>query len=523
VQAFYFPETKTASTKNRITQLVMKKLFLLFFVLPALLAAQPKREFRAVWIATVDNIDFPSKKNLTADEQQAEFIKLLDAHQQTGCNAVIVQVRPAADAFYKSDLEPYSEWLTGTQGKPPDPFYDPLEFMIAESRKRGLEFHAWINPYRAVFDTDSSSIAPNHITKQKPEWFFRYGKKTYFNPGIPAVRDYIVKIILDIAARYDIDAVHFDDYFYPYFITGQPLTADSMTFAQFAGGITDLGDWRRSNIDELIKTIHLQLRELKPHVKFGVSPFAVWRNKKNDSRGSETEAGQPTYDYLYADIRTWLQNGWIDYVAPQLYFHRSFAKVPYETMLNWWIENSFGKHLYIGHAAYRVGTGKDSAWRNPSELPAQILLNRRSPVVKGSIYFSSKSLVNNPLGIRDSLRQNFYRYPALIPPMTWIDSIPPRAPTEIASGRDDYSVWLSWLAPEKARDGDTARNYVVYRFRKNDPRNLNDAAKILAVQSATSLRDLTAASGETYTYIITALDKLSNESAPSREMVIEVK
>jgi uncharacterized lipoprotein YddW (UPF0748 family) len=487
----------------------------------AQLPLPPKHELRAVWIATVDNIDFPSRKAMPADSQRLEFQAILDAHQRIGMNAVVVQIRPAADAFYQSDKEPWSEWLTGTQGNPPDPYYDPLVFMIDEAHRRNLEFHAWINPYRAVFDVDSSSIAPDHITRRKPEWFFQYGKKKYFNPGLPEVRDYITDVIADIAKRYDIDAVHFDDYFYPYLIANQPLNADSATFQAHSNGFRSIGDWRRHNIDLLIQAVQKKLAELKPYVKFGISPFAVWRNQRDDKDGSATDAGQPTYDYLYADVRKWLREGWIDYVAPQLYFPISFARVRYDVMLDWWSKNSYGRHLYIGQGAYRLG--RDSVWKIPSEMPNQLRLNRANKKTNGSIYFSSKSLLKNPLGISDSLKKDFYKFPALVPPMRWKDHVPPNTPANISVTADkENGTIISWDKPSAAADGDTATYFAVYRFKATEKISINDARKMVAVQRGTTWRDTTAAGG-TYNYVVTAFDRLHNESRPTKAVRVTIQ
>ena len=389
-----------------------------------LLHAQPVFEFRGVWVASVENIDWPNKKGLSTEEQKAEFISLLNMHQRNGMNAVIVQVRPAADAFYPSQYEPWSEYLMGKQGLPPTPMYDPLEFMIAETHKRGMEFHAWLNPYRAVFRIGKSSIAPSHITKIHPEWFLTYGTTKYFNPGLPEVKEHVARIVKDIVERYDIDAVHMDDYFYPYRIDGKEFP-DEKAFKKYGNGLSK-DVWRRSNCDSIIKLLFETIRTANPRVKFGVSPFGVWRNKSQDARGSETKAGQTNYDDLYADILLWLEKGWIDYVTPQLYWERGHKLCDYDVLLDWWNKYGFGKHIYVGHGIYRAGT--NHAWRDKNELPNQIKKMREHENTHGSIYFSSKTFEKNPNGWCDSLRNNYYAYPALPPSMPWIDSVPPAKP-----------------------------------------------------------------------------------------------
>jgi uncharacterized lipoprotein YddW (UPF0748 family) len=393
----------------------------------SVLAQQP--EFRAAWIATVENIDWPSKRGLGTDEQKAEYIKLLDMHQRNGLNAVVVQIRPVADAFYPSQLEPWSEYLNGRQGKPPVPYYDPLEFMVRETHKRGMEFHAWLNPYRAVFNTAKSSVAPSHITRLHPEWFVSYGDATkttrYFDPGIPAARDFVTSVVRDIVKRYDVDAIHFDDYFYPYRIAGKEFP-DAGSYQQFGKGMNK-NDWRRSNVDSIIVQLNKAIKDEKPWVKFGISPFGIWRNSSKDPRGSNTQGGQTNYDDLYADILLWLKEGWIDYIAPQLYWEIGHEKADFTTLLNWWSKNTYGKHCYIGLGIYRAGS--NASWRDNTQLPRQIEAIRNTPNMHGAVYFSSKSFINNPNGWSDSLRSNYYRQPAPVPAMPWLP------PKPVAKGR----------------------------------------------------------------------------------------
>ena len=382
-------------------------------------------EFRAVWVATVDNIDWPSSKNLSVAEQKAEYIKLLDMHQQNGMNAVIVQIRPAADALYPSKYEPWSEFLTGLQGRAPSPMYDPLEFMIRETHNRGLEFHAWLNPYRAVFNMRTSSVAPNHLTQTHPEWFLMYGGKKYFNPALPEVRQHTANVVKDIVSRYDIDAIHMDDYFYPYRIEGKEFP-DQQSFLQYGKGLNK-DNWRRSNCDSIIKLLYETIRSTNPRVKFGISPFGIWRNKSQDPMGSNTRGGQTNYDDLYADILLWLEKGWIDYVVPQLYWERGHKLADYDTLLDWWNQHSYGKQLFIGHGFYRAGS--NPAWRRPDEIPKQIEALRSYQTTQGSVFFNSKVFEKNPLGWNDSLQNNYYYFPALVPPMPWIDDAIPVQPT----------------------------------------------------------------------------------------------
>ncbi len=313
-------------------------------------SAQTKYEFRGVWVATVSNIDWPSEKYLSTENQKNEFIKLLDMHQRNGMNAIIAQIRPATDAFYPSQYEPWSEWLTGIQGKPPIPYYDPLEFMITETHKRGMEFHAWMNPYRAEFSIGKSSISQTHITKLHPDWFLQYGTTKYFDPGNKGVQQFVTNVVKDVVNRYDVDAIHFDDYFYPYRIAGKEFP-DAASFAKYGNGLSK-EDWRRSNVDSIILMLSKAIKKENKFCKFGISPFGVWRNKDKDAEGSNTKAGQTNYDDLYADILLWLKNKWIDYAAPQLYWEFSQPKVPFATLIDWWANHSYGRQIFIGHGVY---------------------------------------------------------------------------------------------------------------------------------------------------------------------------
>lgn len=385
---------------------------------PEVLGQQP--EFRGAWMATVANIDWPSSKSLSSEQQKTEYIRLLDMHQRNGLNAVVVQVRPAADAFYESRYEPWSEFLTGSQGRAPSPYYDPMAFMIEEAHKRGMEFHAWLNPYRAIFNVNVSSVSANHITRKKPEWFVDYGDASrttrYFDPGHPEARNFVTEVVRDIVKRYDVDAIHMDDYFYPYRIPGKDFP-DQKTYTRYGSGMGK-DEWRRSNVDSIIVMLHRAIRQEKPWVKFGISPFGIWRNKSKDPRGSDTQGGQTNYDDLFADILLWLQKGWIDYVAPQLYWEIGYDKADFTTLLEWWSKNTFGRHCYIGIGLYRAGS--NAAWKDKTQLPRQLKAVRQTPNMYGVIFYSSKSFANNPNGWNDWLREDFYREKVSVPSMPWL-------------------------------------------------------------------------------------------------------
>lgn len=390
-------------------------IFFCFFYLSS--SAQVKNEFRAVWVATVDNIDWPSKGNFNSDLQKLEFIKLADMHQRNGMNAMIVQIRPVTDAFYPSQYEPWSEFLTGKQGQPPSPYYDPLQFMIEETHKRGMEFHAWMNPYRAVFNIGTSSIASNHITRIHPDWFLTYGDKRYFDPGNKEAQQYLTNIVKDVVSRYKVDAIHFDDYFYPYRIPGKEFP-DNASFRQYGNGMTK-DDWRRSNVDTIISMLSMVIKKENPKCQFGISPFGVWRNQDKDPvNGSKTNGAQTNYDDLYADILLWLRKGWIDYVAPQLYWEFGHRVAPFEILLDWWSKHTYGKNCYIGLGIYRANS--NNAWKDTTQLPRMIEALRNTPNIQGMVFFSSKTFEKNPNNWGDSLRLNYFKEPAKTPEMEWL-------------------------------------------------------------------------------------------------------
>ncbi|MBP6025657.1 glycoside hydrolase family 10 protein [Ferruginibacter sp.] len=387
-------------------------LLIAYCMLPIAAAGQTKPEFRGVWVATVEHIDWPSRGNYNSDSQKVEFIRLLDMHQRNGMNAMIVQIRPVTDAFYPSQYEPWSEYLTGRQGQPPLPYYDPLEFMIAETHKRGMEFHAWMNPYRAVFNINRSSVAATHITKIHPEWFLTYGDKKYFDPGIKEAQQYVANVVQDVVSRYAVDAIHFDDYFYPYKIAGKEFP-DYASYNKYGNGMSK-DNWRRSNTDSIISMLSAVIKKENPKCQFGISPFGVWRNIDKDSvNGSRTNGAQTNYDDLYADILLWLKKGWIDYVAPQLYWEFGHKVAPYEILLDWWSKHTYGKNCYIGLGIYRAGS--NAAWKDLTQLPRMINALRTTPNIQGMIFFSSKTFDKNPNGWSDTLRLNYFKDPAATP------------------------------------------------------------------------------------------------------------
>ncbi|MGH8793427.1 MAG: glycoside hydrolase family 10 protein [Stackebrandtia sp.] len=367
---------------------------------PATAEDQPKEEvdtvgttdMRGVWIASVANIDWPSQTGLSADEQKAELETLLDQAVSNKLNSVFLQIRPTADAFWPSPHEPWSHWLTGTQGE--DPGYDPLEFAVAAAHERGLELHGWFNPYRVAQHTDPDQLDPEHPARVHPEWTFNYNGTMYYNPGIPEVREFVETAIMHAAENYEIDGVHFDDYFYPYPAEGQSIP-DEATYDEYGGDFDNIEDWRRNNVDLLVKEIGEKVDALDREVSFGISPFGIWRNKSTDSNGSDT-SGLESYDSLYADTRKWVLEGYIDYIAPQVYWYVGHSAADYAALVPWWssVIEAAGNDvkLYIGQAAYRINEedGYDDA-----TLTEHLTFNKDHPQVSGDIYFSAKSLTTN--------------------------------------------------------------------------------------------------------------------------------
>ena len=476
-------------------------------VVPFATSLHPKRELRAAWITTFTNLDWPSKKGLPEAEQKAEFIRLLDELQMNNINCVVVQIRAAGDAFYASKFAPWSEYLMGKQGLAPN--YDPLSFMIAQCHQRNIEFHAWLNPYRAVSSIQFSSVSDNNIYKKHPEWFFKYGGTVYFNPGIKQVRQHILSIVGEIVNNYDVDAIHFDDYFYPYSIEGEKI-GDAESYQKHSEQFPSIHDWRRNNINELIRETAALIKFAKPYVKFGVSPLAFWRNSNQDAAGSQTESAQTSYDNLYCDTRKWLHKGWIDYVAPQLYWSRKSTFASYSNLLNWWTSHDYKGHIYIGQALFRL---EDDAKLHfgVSEVLEQIKLNRLEESVNGNVFFRAKTFRNNVQNIQDSLQNSLYKYPSLIPAMKWIDSIPPLAPECLQLKSSNEGVLLQWKPAQSSDENNKAHYYVVYRFLQTEQPNLNSAKNIVALVKNSMFFDKSATENK-YKYVVTSVDRLHNES-----------
>ncbi|MEL4505690.1 family 10 glycosylhydrolase [Luteococcus sp. H138] len=468
-----------------------------------------KHSMRAMWIASVSNLNWPSRAGLSPKQSQAELIGLLELAKRNGHNAVVLQVRPTADTFWPSKREPWSHWLTGTQGR--NPGWDPMAFAVQQAHQRGLELHAWVNPYRVAQDATGKKLSASHPARKHKDWTVSYGGKLYYNPGLPQVRKHVVDTITEMVAKYDVDAVHFDDYFYPYPVSGKSFN-DSATYARY-GKSMGLAAWRRSNINLLISDTRKAIQRTRPGTQLGVSPFAVWRNAQTDSRGSATTAGVETYDDLYADTRTWLRAGMVDYLVPQVYWSRSLKAARYGTVTQWWADlarQSPRSNVYLGEASYKVGAPGDKAWRNSRELVSHLELvskqrdARGRAVLQGHMFFDASSVRANKLDAHRIVAREWYGKPALTPRTPWLDSRAPAAPSVKRVGND-----LRIQAPG-------ATQLVIYRVVKPGRVNgcdLADTRFVAAVVNNTGRWTIPAAQRGNAAWLVSAVDRGSNESA----------
>jgi uncharacterized lipoprotein YddW (UPF0748 family) len=465
-----------------------------------------RREFRGVWVASVQNIDWPSQPGLSTQEQKDELLGILDRAVALRLNAVILQVRPAADALYASPYEPWSEYLTGQMGRAPNPWYDPLEFAVTEAHKRGLELHAWLNPYRARHPSARSRSSPNHISVTHPELVKRYGSMLWMDPGEPAVREHTLRVVLDVVERYDIDGVHIDDYFYPYKEKdrrGRTIEfPDATSWRKYrrSGGTLSKDDWRRANVDSLIHSVYVRIKAAKPWVKFGISPFGVWRPGNPPQIG-----GLDSYSELYGDSRKWVLNGWGDYFTPQLYWPIERPDVSYPVLLEWWVEqNARARHIWPGNYLDKV-TGTPTGWP-AQELLDQIAATRAQSGATGNVYFSMRSFMFGHDSLPEKLVTGPYASKTLVPASPWLDSVPPASPIvrvglDAATGANTVSlqpqgtepVWL-WLV--RTRVG------------------LDWTTEVLPGLQRFFMIQRSAGSAAADELVVSAVDRNGNESAP---------
>jgi uncharacterized lipoprotein YddW (UPF0748 family) len=447
-----------------------------------------RRELRGVWVTTGWNIDWPSKRGLSVEQQQRELIQILDQIQSLNLNALVLQIRPTGDALYASQLEPWSGWLTGTQGKAPEPFYDPLEFAIAQCHQRNIEFHAWFNPYRAGTSSESSPKVRPHISTIHPEYVYKYGEDLWMDPGARVVEDWTYNVILDVVRRYDVDGIHLDDYFYPYPVSGQTFPDDKTYSAYKAGGgKLSLGDWRRDNVNQMMQRLATGIRATKRHVKFGISPFGIYR--PGQPPGTQ---GLDQYEALFADPKKWLEEGWLDYITPQLYWRIDQPAQSYPVLLQWWTENNpKRRHIYPGN---RLSSLNGKEWPiSEFEKQVEITRSRTSQLSLGNIFYSMKPFKENRLGVVDTFKTSLYAEPALAPSMQWLDAVAPGVPTGVKV-KDGKLTW-------RAVTNEDIRSWTLYQ-QKGTTWKL---VKVLPVATTT-------ATLEPGTYALCTVDRLANES-----------
>ena len=496
----------------------MKKTHLLFCVLFIMgvlgLSAQhaPKREFRGAWIQCVNG----QFNGMGTVKMKATLTHQLDELKKAGINAILFQVRPEADALYASRLEPWSRFLTGKQGKAPTPYWDPLQWMVEQCHQRGMELHAWINPYRAK-TKGTKELAANHPYRRHPERFFTYDGLLLFDPGIPENRSYICSVVTDILRRYDVDGVHMDDYFYPYPSPGHKIPDDA-TYRKYGNGM-NREDWRRENVNLFIKQMRDSIRAVKPWVKYGVSPFGIYRNKKSDPVLGSATRGLQNYDDLYADVLKWVKEGWVDYNIPQVYWEIGHPSADYDVLVRWWSEHAGERPLFIGQDVDRTVGKADPQNPNMHQMARKMHLQRTLPGIHGSCQWYAKAVVDNKGNYATALRQNYHRYPALQPVMPWIDYEAPKKVKKLKAVWTSDGYILFWTPARSRKEMDRAIQYVVYRFEKGAKVNLDYAENIVAITNVPFYKLPYEDGSERYTYVVTALDRLHNESKPKKVKV----
>ena len=477
---------------------------LLLFVV-ATVCANTVREFRGAWIQCVNG----QFMGMSTADMQKTLTYQLDELQKDGANAIIFQVRPECDALYNSSIEPWSRFLTGEQGKAPSPYWDPLQWMIEQCHKRGMELHAWINPYRAKTKT-THVLSPKHIAHKRRDLVFEYDGQYILNPAYDENRQYICHVVGDILRRYDVDGLHIDDYFYPYPAAGCTIP-DEQLYRRNPGGHSNIGDWRRYNVNLFMKEMHDTIRAVKPWVKFGVSPFGIYRNKKSDPNGSDTR-GLQNYDDLYADVLLWINNGWVDYCVPQIYWQIGHPTADYKTLIQWWDRNASARPLYIGEDVERTVKYKDDDNPNQHQMPAKYKLHDFANNVQGTVLWYAKAAVDKIDNYGMMLRNVYWRTPALQPLMPFISKKQPGKPRKVKMVWTSDGPMLFWTAPKtKSKSKDWASNahqYAVYCD-----------GTLVAVTSDTFFK-LPYVDGKTkHTYVVTSLNRIHNESKAVKKKI----
>lgn len=490
-------------------------LFLIFgTMVHHLSATNPKREFRGAWIQIING----QFQGMSREEMQQNLTRQLNTLHACGVNAIIFQVRGEADACYESPYEPWSRFLSGKQGQAPSPYWDPLKWMVAECHKRGMELHAWINPFRAK-TKGTTALAANHPYVVHPERCFEYDGLYIFDPGLQENREYICKIAADIVRRYDVDGLHIDDYFYPYPAQGLSIP-DEKTFRLHNNGMTDVADWRRYNVNRFMQMLSDSVHAAKPWVKFGVAPFGIYHNAKSGSPvpGSNT-GGLQNYDDLYADVLYWIDKGWVDYTIPQIYWEIGHKVADYDTLVRWWARYASGRPLYVGQDVERSARAKDLKDPARNQWAEKMRLQRTLPGIEGSCLWYSAAVVRNEGNIATALEQHYHKTPALQPLMRHLDDKAPSKPKALKAMWMPDGYYLFWTAPKAKKETDKAMYYVIYRFAPGERIDLDNPAHIIDITSQTLYKLPYEKGQQKFTYVVTALDRIQNESKGTRKKV----
>lgn len=482
-------------------------------LLPLLVqGVNPKREFRGAWLHIIGQSQYMNFQKQGSDRLKEYIADQIDRLHRAGCNAVIFQVRPTADAAYISDIEPWSSWITGKRGVSPDPMWDPLQFALEEAHKRGMEIHAWLNPYR-VTSSPGEVLPADHLSKKYPERFFKYDGKVFFDPAFQENRDFICEIVKDITSRYDIDGIHIDDYFYPYPVAGKQIP-DAASYKKFGGDIP-LADWRRHNVDMLIEQMHSTIKTVKPWVRFGVSPFGIWRNKKTDPRGSDSN-GLQNYDGLYADVLLWAKNGWVDYLAPQLYWELDLKVAPSRHLAHWWNDNSEGVDIYIGQDVRRTMNSADPKAGDSNELATKVRLSRELPNVKGNVWWHGYWVTDNLKGVADSLAY-VHQNTVALPPAYGNPAESPNPVKNLKFKKKNGRLYIEWEADKISGKANDPVRFVVYSFLEDediDPDNVEAIMLVTPDKEYLVSEDDDKDAIKGMRFAVTALDRMNRESQP---------
>lgn len=475
-------------------------------------ASNPKREFRGAWLHIIGQTQYMNTQQKGSAKLKEYIADQIDRLHRAGCNAVIFQVRPTADAAYISDIEPWSSWITGKRGVAPAPLWDPLEFAIEEAHKRGMELHAWLNPYR-VTSSPKEVLPADHISKKYPERFFKYDGKIFFDPAYQENRDYICEVVKDITTRYDVDAIHIDDYFYPYPVAGVKIP-DAASYEKFGEGMK-IDDWRRHNVDLLIEEMNQTIKSTKPWVRFGVSPFGIWRNKKTDPRGSDSN-GLQNYDGLYADVLLWAKNGWVDYLAPQLYWTLDFKAAPSRHLAHWWNDNCYGVDVFIGQDVQRTMNNADPKTGDSNELATKVKLSRELPNIKGNVWWHGYWVTDNMKGVADSLAY-VHQNTVALPPAYGSAKEAPLPVKNLRMTKKNGKIYLEWDSDKMHNKATDQIKFVVYSFLEEEPIDVENVEAIMIMTPRKEYLvsdDDDVESIKGMRFAVTALDRNNRESLP---------